>query len=1095
LNRRTLIVQGARFYWRTHLGVVLATAVAAAVLVGALVLGDCVRYTLRRLALVRLGDVHWAIGGQDRFFDASLADRLAKKHGASVAPVLVLRGSGANPSTDLRSGNVQVLGVDERFGVLGAAPDAPNPGPGEVVLNEPLARRLDASKGDRIILRVERPEALSRDAPLTPADDVTAALSLVVAGVASEEQFGRFGLQANQVAPLNAFVSLAELGRRIQREGRANLLLATSVEDARIQAAVRDAWRLDDAELELRARGEGASELRTGRIFLDASVGVASGACDSAATGVLTYLVNEIRMGQASTPYSMVTALGPLGAGPAHPLTEGLLDDEIVLNQWLADDLNAKVGEKIELRYFVVAPGRALVERSQRFRVRRIVPIEGLAADPSLMPDFPGLSNSENCRDWDPSLPVELDRIRDKDEAYWDDHRGTPKAFVTLDAGREMWGNRFGDLTAVRFASDPREMTPRLRAALDPATLGLGVIPVREQALAAGAQSLDLGQYFLGLSFFLIVAALLLVALLFAFGVDQRSGEIGTLLATGFTPSGVRRLLLGEGAVLAVLGALVGVGGGILYARAMLLGLGTLWRGVSTGSEIRYHAGAASLVVGAGAATLSALVAMWIALHRRTRLPARELLSGTHGIQTGSAGRHRLLGVAIATASLVAGIVLIVQAPSGGRDRGAAGVFFPAGALVLLGGLAICYVLLTGLGARRGGKRPSMIALSLRNAARRPWRSLVLAALLAAGSFLVVSISVFHLDAPSDVLRRGSGTGGFALMASCAVPIFVDLNSSKGRRDFALDSPDLADLRFVPLRVREGDDASCLNLNRAVRPTLLGVSPAMLMQRRAFGFVEAWNDLPADWTVLARVAASEDEVWAIADEPTLAWGLAKRLGDTLDYVDEAGRPFKVRIVAALRGSVLQGSLLISEEAFVKRFPSSGGYRRLLIDAPQTGLADTRRRLSRALADVGGEVTLTSQRLAELNVVQNTYLAIFQALGLLGMLLGSVGLGVVVVRNALERRGELALLRAVGFSRRRVGGLVFLEHGGVLALGLACGAAAAVAAVWPALGEGTGASATTTAAALGAILINGLLWTLAGTALAVRGRLITALRSE
>ena len=60
-----------------------------------------------------------------------------------------------------------------------------------------------------------------------------------------------------------------------------------------------------------------------------------------------------------------------------------------------------------------------------------------------------------------------------------------------------------------------------------------------------------------------------------------------------------------------------------------------------------------------------------------------------------------------------------------------------------------------------------------------------------------------------------------------------------------------------------------------------------------------------------------------------------------------------------------------------------------------------------MSQEGLEVNLAAVRLDEFNAVQNTYLQIFQLLGGLGLLLGSVGLGVVVLRNALERRAELA----------------------------------------------------------------------------------------
>ena len=46
----------------------------------------------------------------------------------------------------------------------------------------------------------------------------------------------------------------------------------------------------------------------------------------------------------------------------------------------------------------------------------------------------------------------------------------------------------------------------------------------------------DFSGLFIGFSFFLIAAALMLMALLFQFGIEQRAPEIGTLLALGFAP-------------------------------------------------------------------------------------------------------------------------------------------------------------------------------------------------------------------------------------------------------------------------------------------------------------------------------------------------------------------------------------------------------------------------------------------------------------------------------------------------------------------------------------------------------------------------------
>jgi ABC-type antimicrobial peptide transport system permease subunit len=224
--------------------------------------------------------------------------------------------------------------------------------------------------------------------------------------------------------------------------------------------------------------------------------------------------------------------------------------------------------------------------------------------------------------------------------------------------------------------------------------------------------------------------------------------------------------------------------------------------------------------------------------------------------------------------------------------------------------------------------------------------------------------------------------------------------------------------------------------------------------------------------------------------------MGRKVGDTLDYTDENGRNFKVRIVAAVANSILQGSLVIDEASFLKRFPGEQGYRMLMIDAPVSDLTRVSQELTRGLEDVGAEFTPAVRRLEAFNAVQNTYLGTFQLLGGLGLLLGSAGLGIVVLRNVLERRGELAAMMAVGFTRRRLRSLVLVEHVILLGLGLVVGLLAATLAVVPA--------AVTRAVPIPwyylyltviTILINGLLFSWWATSRALRGDLLEALREE
>jgi ABC-type antimicrobial peptide transport system permease subunit len=281
------------------------------------------------------------------------------------------------------------------------------------------------------------------------------------------------------------------------------------------------------------------------------------------------------------------------------------------------------------------------------------------------------------------------------------------------------------------------------------------------------------------------------------------------------------------------------------------------------------------------------------------------------------------------------------------------------------------------------------------------------------------------------------------------------------------------------------------------------VTPEALAGRFSFDNVSKGRDRKVGWELLKTAAAAGtttspavDEIPAIGDANSIEWALGKKIGDTIDYADERGQTFKLRLAGAVANSILQGSLIIDEAEFVKRFPGESGYRFFLIDGPSNSVAQISVSLSRALQDSGLELTPTIQRLNAFNAVQNTYLGTFQILGGLGLLLGSAGLGVVVLRNVLERRGELALFLAVGFRRRGLQRLVLTEHGVLLCLGLGLGILAGSIAVLPSmLSAAAGLPYGSLGLTLGAILLNGAVWTWLATRFALRGNLLEALRNE
>jgi len=139
---------------------------------------------------------------------------------------------------------------------------------------------------------------------------------------------------------------------------------------------------------------------------------------------------------------------------------------------------------------------------------------------------------------------------------------------------------------------------------------------------------------------------------------------------------------------------------------------------------------------------------------------------------------------------------------------------------------------------------------------------------------------------------------------------------------------------------------------------------------------------------------------------------------------------------------------------------------------------------------------TSRRLAEFLAVQNTYLSTFQSLGGIGLLLGTAGLAVVLLRNVWERRGELSLMRTLGFSQVAIAGMVPSENAALLIAGLFSACFSALVAIAPVIAaQPTAVPWCSLAATLAAVFLTGIAVGVAALVPAMRARVLTALRAE
>jgi putative ABC transport system permease protein len=798
------------------------------------------------------------------------------------------------------------------------------------------------------------------------------------------------------------------------------------------------------------------------------------------ASPTLIYLADTISDGTHEVPYAVIGAVDPK-AGDEHALVPMAifslkdgepLKDDLILVDWSESPLRAKRGDQVTVKYYVPDEKGQLHLQKKVFTVHSTIPLQGRADDPDLTPQFPGITDKLEMGKWEnPPFPYNPKRIKPADEAYWKRYRTTPKAYVSLETGQRLWGSRFGKVTSIRLA--PFLLVPRtveeaaesfraqLLYHLVPEQGGFVFEKVKDQGLRAGAGSTDFAVLFLVFSFFLIVAALLLVGLLFRLNLDRRGSEIGLLLATGLRRGMVRRLLLAEGGLLALVGGALGVAGAVLYADFLLEMLRARWPAGQDLSFLRLHPTAASLAIGYAAAVLVSVLTILWATRMLGRLAPRQLLAGETSPPPALVGdQRRRWSTWLAVLCGMGAVACLVLGVFASGHEAKVMSFFGSGALLLIASLAGVWAWMRGSRARsmRTGSQ-ALARLGVRNACRHPVRSLLTVGLLAAATFLVTAVESFHKEPGRDFYDHSGGSGGFPLFAESEVPVFQDLNDQRTRtelfppRERAL----LHDVRFFPFRLRAGDDASCLNLYQPLRPRLLGV-PQTLIGRGGFRFKDGLWQTEAEkanpWLLLQK-ADAEGVVPVIADANSAKWILKVGLGETFDVANDKGETVKLRIVALLEESIFQSEVLMSEENFLKLYPRQEGFSFFLIHSAAERNEQVKSALESALASQGVSLGLTIQRLESYLAVENTYLATFQALGGLGLLLGAVGLAIVLLRSIWERRGELALLRALGFRRRALGRLVLAENSFLLALGLAVGAVAALVAVAPHLLGGQG----------------------------------------
>ena len=1040
-----IITQNLRHYRRYYLLIALAIALANTIITGSLMVGDSVRQTLIGRVDERLGRTVTLVSSGAGFVDEAFAETSVLK--GSAAMVFFTNGFAPH---GLSLFPVSVWGVDSSLKAI-AAFDFVFPGAGEAVINRKTANELSLKAGDDLVVRLPNTRMIPSGS-LFVSDNYTASLRLRVKAVIDSRQSGNLNLRNEQSLPFNLFINRQELAAELDMDGKNNILMLNRKLSG---DELAESWNPAFSGIVVKAphppqgglSGESFREVVSERVFLEKDLIDRLNERFPQANHLFSYLVNNIstRNFQPETwnlkpetrnsiPYSFVTAIDRF-AGIE------LTGDDMILSDYAARHLNASTGDTVTLTYFVSTGLKTLSEERHSFVVKDILPLQMFQADGRLSADFPGLSDVDHCTDWDSDLPINMERITKEDENYWDLYRSTPKALIAYTAGALLWGNDYGVATAVRIPN-MEEWSPD--EIFSPSDAGIVAVSPRETGLAAAREGVDFKSLFLSLAFFVIAAALLLATIPLSGMLHDRRKELLLLQTLGFTPKRIQNILLKEITVMAITATLAGMIAAMLYNRFVLFALGNIWNGAVHTENFTVGVEPTSLIGGSLVSLVICFATVWLTLRRIIKRDGKPNVHAAFA----KTKKHKMLIVLLAlTLVLIFVNFAMTQSPAWYMTTG-------------LVALSVSILGYADIVSRKASKIFDQKSIVYKNLNYRRRNGMISVAALAAGLFVVFSVGL-HRKSFSDTSGLASGTGGFTFWGDNSVPLYHSLSTPAGRDRFGLsDLP--AETSILQFYRRGGDDASCLNLNKAPQPTVLGVDAGILadasftfattlknrnIEHETLNFKHETLNLEQEtlnpWSSLSQKTG--DYYPVIADQTVLQWGLMKSVGDTITYFNRKGEPVILQFIGGLNNSIFQGNLLMDKQFFAEIWGVDGS-EVMLVQTPDSTQQAVKQMLSQALANYGLRLGLCNERLKEFNSVTDSYLTIFLMLGGLGLMIGLFGMLLVIRRGLLDRSREVSTLSAIGFDAESIKRQLFRESMAVPLYAVVVGTIAALVSV-------------------------------------------------
>jgi putative ABC transport system permease protein len=1069
---------------RSALPVLLALLIPSASITVPLAMGASFEESLRRDIYSSLGAVDELVRSQGvmrpQIFDALANDTELAGLTDGLAPALILPGILTGPSGDRRDTQVDVIGIDAHarpFGAFSAGrggrpvlPIAPN----EAYLSADCAARLKASGGDPVAA-VIKDASFSLESVYTPGAPTHAAV-LNVSSVVGNTGLGALKLVPRGPDRRTAFVDMSWLMGTTGSGGINAILVSnngdgrtgmagTAAVSARLNELLDGLVGYEEGGFTVTA-GPGYAKLENQNIFFGlgyADKVRAAPARVGAVSAETSYFVNML-MANGSHAAFDAAADAPFGLFTDNLtglcITGALADDEVLLTAYAAGRLGVGVGDTVTLNYTVYDSAFRQQLRYAAFNVRYIVDLAGKADDPGLMPPFPGIKGKATCGDWKPPVPIDYGIMVGDDLAYWQQHGGAPKAYISLPAGKLLWGNDLGNITTVKALPSPGvsvadlavSVGDGLNASLAPAGMGVSVAKVKQDNIESVSGLFIVTEALLAFGTAVTASGMVLIYVVVVAGIESRRREIGILRSLGFSRRAVASVFTFEGLFLSLAGSAAGLLAGLAFSAAGVWASNTVWAGVLPAKNSLYPPGPNLLL----AAFLAGFIVSLLAFYAGARSASRgAVASGIRGLPEAPPAARRaarsgtLWGGYFAFLAALFGLGYYFPAPTG--DLLLLFYFIFGDLLLLATGIVIYLRLGAFMEALSGRARQWRVALA--NVSRNPKRTGAYIVVYALVVFPILTLSAYlpmqtgSLDTQYDL--RG---GGYDLYGQSEVPVFFDMANGTERAGRNITAfPDVSVVQFLGYGSPGG---TCSNLDTMAPPRLLAANGTFVADSKIpFSDSVDRSGGNAAWKLLDRDEGT-GVVPAIGDYTTIVWIFEKGLGGTIAVTDESGNTVQLKIVAILHDSIFQGSLFISGANMRLLYPTLSKYDTFLFKLPP---GDTERpgavasALEGALSAYGFSARPVAELVSQFVAIDLAYVSMLQAMLASGLIIGTVGFAAKVSRETLERRYELGVLRALGFGRKSLAGLMLGENLLIFLLGFVVALGSAAAASWLYLG--------------------------------------------